>query len=320
MPAETSGEMGRVLNTIWSSFKGRNGSGDVEEKWTELKKTLVDAAEQHLHQSRQPQKNRISAETLRLTEENWLAFVRWQNQCTCAEKRKHYVALCKLVRQAVKRDKKKWWNTNMAAMEEDLRRCRQGDFFKKLKGLSGSKTRPADTILDEAAQPLPSNEDKLARWRRHFENVLNVENAVAADMVTGVVDNGDIDTPDVTREEVAKAVRRLQNGKAAGKDRIVAELLKSGGETVIDWLTELMQEVWRTKKVPQDWRNATFIPLFKKDRTQCNNYRRISLLSIPGKVLTLILLQRLQAIIDPSYWRPSVGSERDEARWTKFGW
>ena len=46
---------------------------------------------------------------------------------------------------------------------------------------------------------------------------------MAAEVVTGVVDNGEIETPDVTQEEVAKAVRRLQNGKAAGDDRIVAE-------------------------------------------------------------------------------------------------
>ena len=122
---------------------------------------------------------------------------------------------------------------------------------------------------------------------------------MAAEVVTGVVDSGDMDTPDVTREEVAKAVKRLQNGKAAGENRVVAELLKSGGEAVIDWLTELMQEVWQTRKVPQDWWNATLIPLFKKDGTQCNNYRGISLLSVPGKVLTLILLQRLHVIIDP---------------------
>ena len=83
-----------------------------------------------------------------------------------------------------------------------------------------------------------------------------------------VKDNGDVEMPDVTREEVAKAVRRLQNGKAAGEDKLVAELLKSSGETVIEWLTEVMQEVWRTKKVPQDWRNATLIALSKKkDRT-----------------------------------------------------
>ena len=68
-----------------------------------------------------------------------------------------------------------------------------------------------------------------------------------------------------------------------------------------------MQEVWRTRKVQQDWRNATLIPLFKKDRTQCNNYRGISLLSVPGKVLTLILLQRLQAIIEPQLLEAQCG-------------
>ena len=101
---------------------------------------------------------------------------------------------------------------------------------------------------------------------------------------------------------------RLQNDKAAGEDRIVAELLKSGRDTVIDWLTELMQEVWRTRKVPQDWRNATLIPLFKKkNRTQCNNYRGISLLSVPGKVLTLILLGWLHSIIDPQLMETQCG-------------
>ena len=129
------------------------------------------------------------------------------------------------------------------------------------------------------------NEDKLARWRRHFQDdiVLNVENVVADEVLAEVEDNGNADTPNVTREEVVKAVRRFQNGKAARDDRIVAELLKSGGETLIDWLTELIQEVWQTRKEPQDWRNATLMPLFKKkDRTQCNNYRGTSLLSVPG--------------------------------------
>ena len=39
-------------------------------------------------------------------------------------------------------------------------------------------------------------------------------------------------------------MRKMHNGMAVGEDRIVAELLKSGGETVIEWLTERMQEVW----------------------------------------------------------------------------
>ena len=44
----------------------------------------------------------------------------------------------------------------------------------------------------------------------------------------------------------------------------------------------------------------TIVPLHKKnDRKVCSNYRGISLLNVPGKVLALILLEWLQAIIEP---------------------
>ena len=89
-------------------------------------------------------------------------------------------------------------------------------------------------------------EEKLARWRRHFEHTLNVQRLVAADL-TELEDNAGSGTPGVIREEVESAVMRLRNGKAAGEDKIQAKLLKSGGSAVIDWLTELLQEVWKMR-------------------------------------------------------------------------
>ena len=56
-------------------------------------------------------------------------------------------------------------------------------------------------------------------------------------------DNAGSDTEGMIREEVENAVMRLRNGKAAREDRIQAELLKSGGSALIDWLTELLQEI-----------------------------------------------------------------------------
>ena len=55
------------------------------------------------------------------------------------------------------------------------------------------------------------------------------------------------DTYQLTREEVEQAMKKLQNGKTAGEDEIVAEMLKNGGELMIDWLVEILQEVWRNK-------------------------------------------------------------------------
>ena len=70
-------------------------------------------------------------------------------------------------------DKKKWWDKKMTELEEDMKCNRQGDFFKKLKRLSGTRGTLADTILDKAGQQLKTSEEKLARWKRHFEHSLN---------------------------------------------------------------------------------------------------------------------------------------------------
>ena len=75
----------------------------------------------------------------------------------------------------MKQDKEQWWVGQLTEMKKDLRQNRQGDFFKKMKRLNGSKVTPIDTILDESGQPLQRNEEKLARWQRHFEKVLNVD-------------------------------------------------------------------------------------------------------------------------------------------------
>ena len=79
----------------------------------------------------------------------------------------------------------------------------------------------------------------------------------------------------------------------------LTRLLKSGGSAVIDCLAELLEEVWRTRQVPQEWKDATLVPLHeKKDKKICDNYCGVALLSVPGKVLALTLLERLQTIIE----------------------
>ena len=73
-------------------------------------------------------------------------------------------------------------------------------------------------------------------------------------------------------------------------DGIPAEVLQYGG----DRLKELViSHVWHTS-APQDWRDAILESLFKKgERSDCGNFRGISLLSIVGKVFARILLNRL---------------------------
>ena len=59
-------------------------------------------------------------------------------------------------------------------------------------------------------------------------------------------------------------------------------------------------KVWEKVHVPQAWKDANIVTIYKKgDRTECGNYRGISLLSAAGKIFARILQNRLSSHITP---------------------
>ena len=84
-------------------------------------------------------------------------------------------------------------------------------------------------------------------------------------------------------------------GKAVGPDGIPPEVFKSGGPALVKCLTEFLCHCWNDGKLPQDLKGARIVHLYKGkgDRSSCDNYRGISLLSIAGKILSKVILNRL---------------------------
>ncbi|KAG0718661.1 Transposon TX1 uncharacterized protein [Chionoecetes opilio] len=76
-----------------------------------------------------------------------------------------------------------------------------------------------------------------------------------------------------------------------------AELLKAGGEAMIRGLHAVLTAVWQSGTIPPDWKRGLVVPIWKGkgDRQDCNNYRCITLLSVPGKVFALLLLTRIRS-------------------------
>jgi len=62
---------------------------------------------------------------------------------------------------------------------------------------------------------------------------------------------------------------------------------------------DLFTGVWDSEVVPQEWRNASLVPVPKKgDLSSCDNWWGISLLGVVGKVFAKIIQQRLQVIVE----------------------
>ena len=104
--------------------------------------------------------------------------------------------------------------------------------------------------------------------------------------------------PTVT--ETRKAIQHLSSGKTPITDAIPAEVYKAGGLPMAERLTELFQCMWRKEVIPQDFKDASIIHLYKRKGNPqvCDNHRDISLLSIARKILAKILLNRLNVHLD----------------------
>ena len=68
-----------------------------------------------------------------------------------------------------------------------------------------------------------------------------------------------------------------------------------GGEDVITTLTTICNKIWQTGEWPTPWTQSLVIMLLKKGNLQqYQNYRTISLISYPSKVILKIMLNRLK--------------------------
>ena len=99
----------------------------------------------------------------------------------------------------------------------------------------------------------------------------------------------------ILRREVEAAVQLLKKRKSAGVDNIPAELGQAGGQNVITAVTTMCNKIWQTGKWPTPWTQSLVITLLKKGNLQqCQNYRTISLISHPSKVMLKIIPNRLK--------------------------
>ena len=103
--------------------------------------------------------------------------------------------------------------------------------------------------------------------------------------------------------ELSKAIDGLASGKAPGSDGIPPDLIKHCKTTLLLPLHVVLCQCWQEGSLPQDMRDAKIITLYKNkgERSDCNSYRRISLLSVVGKVFARVILIRLQRLAEHVY-------------------
>jgi len=100
--------------------------------------------------------------------------------------------------------------------------------------------------------------------------------------------------PEPSASEVELAIDKLKSHISPGIDQIPAEVIKAGGRTIYLEIHELIISLWKKEKLPEEWKELIIVSIRKKgDKTDCKNYRGISLLPTTYKILSNILFSRL---------------------------
>lgn len=194
--------------------------------------------------------------------------------------------------------------------------------------------RGLQPIRDEHGKLLTDAEEIGGAWARHYQRLADDPTGHSQDAEHwrpltedwGMPHLGELDEP-ISKEELYRAALHLKSNKAPGEDGIPAEWLKkllppalatAGGAAAMGqegWeeryegvegpshlarvMLALLNQVWQTQHIPACWRRAWLVSIYKGkgDALEMDNYRGISLMAVPLKMLLVILARRLEGTL-----------------------
>jgi len=103
----------------------------------------------------------------------------------------------------------------------------------------------------------------------------------------------------IKTEEVLVVLKNIKVDKSPGLDVIYPRILREAWEEIAGALREIFVSSLASGEVPEDWRIASVVPLFKKgSKDNPANYRPVSFTSAVGKLLERILRDRIYSHLE----------------------
>lgn len=211
----------------------------------------------------------------------------------------NYNYLRKLVKENIIRLTTERWETKLKDCDSN-----HTAVFKLAKSLKRKRIQipPLGTAVSDSdkaeilSENFASNHNNPLKTKliKHTRNV----NRVVKTFLNNT--NSDEPPPQIPYLEVAKTIKDLKNGKAAGEDQLCARVLKNLPNRAIFLITIIFNACLILNYFPLKWRHARVFPLLKPGKLPnvATSYRPISLLSILGKVFEKIVHKRLKKFLE----------------------
>ena len=209
--------------------------------------------------------------------------------------RKEYSKLNKQVKKEMTKAKESWIIDQCVEIEDSLKMNNSKKAYDTVKSLTKPKQSKVNSIKDKDGEIIIEKNKVLERWTEYCSELYNYKLSGNVEVLDTDESNNDDQEDIILQSEIEEAIKSMKKGKSPGLDNIPGELIQAGGEIMSTALLNICNQIWKNKKWPQSWTKSLVITLPKKgDLKVCNNYRTLSLISHPSKVLLRVILNRLK--------------------------
>lgn len=272
-----------------------DGKEDMNKLWERIKEAYIGTAEEHIgYREKRKKPPWISQEVLQLSDDRKL--LKHKKTLGDEETRKKYNRITKEIKKKSKQCKEDWISKKCEEVEKYKKQNDTRKLFQTVKEICGQFEAKTSIITDKRGKVIEGKEQVKNRWKEYFEELYRLDECKETDILKELkATNKEEGLENFTEEEVRMAIKALKSRKAPGVDNITAEILQAGEEHTTKIFHNLCNKIFEEENIPDEWGKAVIVPIHKKaTKTDCSNYRGISLLSIPGKIYTKILQQRLR--------------------------
>uniref|UniRef100_A0A8C5PX62 Reverse transcriptase domain-containing protein n=1 Tax=Leptobrachium leishanense TaxID=445787 RepID=A0A8C5PX62_9ANUR len=159
------------------------------------------------------------------------------------------------------------------------------------------KSENVGSLKSESGLLLTEDQDKAEILNDYFSSVFIKEKPITGDMKF-INKNLLIQSDWLTQDKVLHKLNNVNVNKAPGPDGIHPRVVRELCVEICKPLFLIFQDYFLSGIVPEDWRKADVVPIFKKGlKFVPGNYRPVSLTSVAGKVFEGLLRDSIQEFI-----------------------
>ena len=304
------------VGALEAKLRAIDKNQSIDEKAARLTTAMTEAVQETIPEQEKINKKWITPETLKLVQEKRILKV---NRDVSETADRLYRAKCNEVRKAARADKAKWLEDQCRNIEQYYGEYKSREVYKLIKNLNRKWQPRLASIKDENGTVLMEKKDIVERWTRYCSDLYteqldqNITMQVVKELQAISPLNEDHDDT-ILEGEVRRAIQRLKNNKSPGNDGITGEMIKHGGDIIIQEMHQLCNAIWKEGRTPAEWKKSILVVLHKKGSAlECNNYRTIALMSHLGKVLMTVLTERLRSQTEEHLSDEQAGFRKDRS-------